>query len=113
MNQVVTCRCEFPVVGERFEEVHKALGRELSSTVEVAAYEVPRLFALRVVSGAIPLPLPGRWELEPSGDGTRLRFGGEADVRGPVRLAKPMLARQFRRYHSRLKELLEHNEDQP
>jgi hypothetical protein len=24
-------------VGERFEEVHKALGRELSSTVEVVA----------------------------------------------------------------------------
>lgn len=93
-------------VGERFEEVHKALGRELVSTVEVAAYDAPRLFALHIVSGAVPLD--GRWELEPSGGGTRLRFAGEADVRGPMRLAKPVLARQFRGYHKRLKDLVQH-----
>src|SRR5919206_4989002 len=31
-------------VGERFEEVHKGLGRELTSTVEVVACDAPRLF---------------------------------------------------------------------
>ena len=67
-------------LGERFEEVHKGLGRELTSTVEVAAYDAPRLFALRMVSGA--LPLDGRWELERRGSATRLRFIGEADARG-------------------------------
>jgi carbon monoxide dehydrogenase subunit G len=92
-------------VGERFEEVHKALGRELTSTVEVAAYDAPRLFALHMVSGAVPLD--GRWELEPSRGGTLLRFVGEGDVRGLMRLAKPMLARQFRGYHKRLKDLVE------
>ena len=92
-------------VGERFEEVHKGLGRELTSTVEVAAYEPPRLFALRMVSGAVPLD--GRWELEPSRSGTRLRFVGEGDVRGPMRLARPVLARQFRGYNKRLKSLVE------
>ena len=92
-------------LGERFEEVHKALGRELASTVEVAAYDAPRLFALHMVSGAVPLD--GRWELEPSRGGTLLRFVGEGDVRGLMRLAKPVLARQFRGYHERLKDLVE------
>jgi uncharacterized protein YndB with AHSA1/START domain len=92
-------------VGERFEEVHKAFGRELTSTVEVAAHDTPRLFALHMVSGAIPLD--GRWELEPSRGGTLLRFVGEGDVRGLMRLAKPMLARRFRGYHERLKGLVE------
>ena len=92
-------------VGERFDEVHKALGRELTSTVEVVAYDAPRLFALHMVSGAVPLD--GRWELEPSRGGTLLRFVGEGDIRGPMRLAKPLLARQFRGYHKRLEDLLE------
>ena len=92
-------------VGERFEEVHKALGRELPSTVEVVAYDAPRLFALRIVHGA--MPLDGRWELEPSRGGTRLRFVGEGDVHGVMRLAKPLVARQFRGYHKRLKRLVE------
>jgi uncharacterized protein YndB with AHSA1/START domain len=92
-------------VGERFEEVHKGLGRELTSTVEVVACDAPRVFALHIVSGA--LPLDGRWELEPNEGGTRLRFVGQADARGPMRLAKPIFARQFRGYHQRLKRILE------
>jgi uncharacterized protein YndB with AHSA1/START domain len=91
--------------GERFREVHRTMGRDLHSTVEVTACETPRLFELRIVSG--PMPLDGRWELEPSAAGTRLRFTGDARVRGPMRLLKPMLARQFRGYHERLKELVE------
>jgi hypothetical protein len=38
---------------------------------------------------------------------TQLRFVGEAGVRRPMRLAKPVFARQFRGYHERLKDLLE------
>ena len=93
------------IVGERFEEVHKALGRELLSTVEVAAYDAPRVFALRVVAGA--LPLDGRWQLAQRPTGTRLHFIGQGNVRGLMRLTKPMLARQFRGYHQRLKDILE------
>ena len=92
-------------VGERFEEVHKGLGRELTSTVEVVTCDAPRLFALHLVSAAVPLD--GRWELELTRSGTRLRFVGEGDVRGVLRLAKPALARQFRAYHKRLKSLVE------
>jgi uncharacterized protein YndB with AHSA1/START domain len=92
-------------LGERFDEVHKAMGRELRTTVEVVAYEAPRRFELHIVSGA--LPLDGRWELEPSNGGTRVRFTGHGPVRGAMRLAKPVLARQFRGHHRRLKSLLE------
>jgi uncharacterized protein YndB with AHSA1/START domain len=92
-------------VGERFDELHRGLGRELTSTVEVVAYDAPRVFALHIVSGAVPLD--GRWELEANNGGTRLRFVGEADARGPMRLAKPLFARQFRGHHERLKALLE------
>ena len=52
------------VLGERFHEVHAALGRRLQSTVEVAQYDAPRAFALRILDG--PLPLDGSWTLEGS-----------------------------------------------
>src|SRR4029079_12667557 len=82
------------VVGERFEEVHRAMGRETPSTVEVVGFEPGKLFALRIVSG--PLPLDGRWELSPTPSGTRLSFTGHAKSPGLLRLARPMVARQFR-----------------
>jgi uncharacterized protein YndB with AHSA1/START domain len=93
------------VVGERFAEVHKAFGHESRTTVEVVAFEEPGLFALHIASGS--LPLHGRWELEPAAGGTRMRFVGHGEIRGLKRLLKPMLARQFRKYHERLKSLLE------
>src|SRR5687768_7297260 len=58
--------------GERFGEVHKAMGRRLESTFEVAAYEPSRHFALHAVDG--PMLLDGDWELEPDAGGTRLSF---------------------------------------
>ena len=58
--------------GERFGEVHAALGRRLESTVEVAEYEPPRAFAIRMIDGAVPLD--GRWTLERANGGTRLHF---------------------------------------
>lgn len=70
-----------------------------------AACEPPRLFALNIVSG--PMPLNGRWELEPTDGGTRLLFKGDADVRGPMRLMRPLLERRFASYHRRLKNLVE------
>ena len=92
-------------VGERFKEVHAALGRRLESTVEVAESSPPSVFALKILDGA--MPLDGRWTFEPAGEGTRLHFVGEADVRGAKKLARPLLARQFRGYHQLLKQRLE------
>jgi carbon monoxide dehydrogenase subunit G len=92
-------------VGERFTEVHAAMGRKLESTVEVTERTPPSAFALKILDGA--MPLDGRWTFESSGDGTRVHFVGEADVSGPKKLARPLIARQFRRYHQLLKRRLE------
>src|SRR5687767_14137854 len=69
--------------GERFGEVHKAMGRKMESTFEVAEYEPGRLFALHAVDG--PMLLDGRWELAADGNGgTSLHFIGEGPVKGPM-----------------------------
>ena len=95
--------------GERFEEVHKAMGRRLESTFEVAEYEPGRLFALHAVDG--PMLLDGRWELTAQDGGTELRFVGEGPVKGPLRLVERPLTRsmdkRFRGYHETLKRLVE------
>lgn len=95
--------------GERLHEVHRAMGRDMRSTVEVAEIDPGRAFALKIVEG--PLPLDGRWTFEPVGSGTRVHFTGEGDLRGPMRLAAPLVrravARQFRGHHARLKRALE------
>jgi uncharacterized protein YndB with AHSA1/START domain len=74
-------------VGERFQEVHAAFGRRVESTVEVREYEPPSTLALDVVDG--PLPLDGRWPLEPRDGGTCLHFRGEARLHGLLRAATP------------------------
>jgi uncharacterized protein YndB with AHSA1/START domain len=96
-------------IGEQFTEVHAAFGRELESTVEIAAYDRPRTFEIRVLDGAVPLD--GRWTLAPVGHGTHLTFEGSGTLRGPMRLIGPLLARVLNRrflgYHRRLKRLME------
>jgi carbon monoxide dehydrogenase subunit G len=92
-------------IGERFTEVHRAMGRDVESVVEVAEIERPSVFALVIVEGAVPLD--GRWTFAATATGTRVAFVGEGDVRGLMKLARPLMAGQFRRYHRRLKELLE------
>lgn len=88
--------------GTRFREVHTMLGRRIESVTEVVAYEPDRRFDVRVVSG--PVPLDGRWELEPDADGTRLRFSAEG---GGPRLLGPLVRRRFRAHHDRLKRAIE------
>lgn len=96
--------------GTRFREVRRGpFGRRVESIVEVSAYEENRRFDLRIVSG--PLPIDGRNRFAPTGRGTRVHFVAEGELRGPVRLARPILARlvlrQFQADYARLKEALE------
>ncbi len=96
-------------VGERFSEVHAAMGRKIRSSFEVAVHDPPRAFGLRALDG--PLRLDGHWTFEPDGDATRVRFVGEGAVHGPMRALSGVLRRsidrRFRGYHARLKALLE------
>jgi uncharacterized protein YndB with AHSA1/START domain len=53
-----------PHAGARIAESRHLLGRELQTTIEIAEYEPPRLFALRALDG--PVPFSVRHELEPA-----------------------------------------------
>ena len=95
--------------GARIVESRHLLGRELSTTLEIAECEPPRLFVLRALDS--PVPFTVRHELEPSGDGTRLRVVGEGDAGLLPGFAAGIMARraekQFRRDFEQLKRILE------
>jgi uncharacterized protein YndB with AHSA1/START domain len=89
-------------VGEQLHEVHAALGKRMESVFEVTRADPGRAFTLKAVDG--PVLLDGHWEFAADNGGTEVRFVGEGPVRGWM---KPLLARQFRGHHKRLKRLLE------
>ena len=95
--------------GTRIREVHKGLGTRMESIVEVAELRPTRRFALRVVSG--PMPIHGSWDFQPVEGGTRLTFVGEGELTGPRRkvewLVGGAVKRQMITHHRRLKRLLE------
>jgi uncharacterized membrane protein len=95
--------------GTRFTEVRRVAGRRIESTIEVAALESGREFALRVVEG----PVPGTVShlVEAAGDATRLTVVGELTGGRLRSLAGPLLERAAKRETvgdlRRLKEVLE------
>ena len=96
--------------GSRLREVRRVRGKELEQIVEVAEFEPPKRFGLRVVEG--PLPVHGDLVLSPGPEGgTRLDVHAFGHARGAMRLLEPLLTlgikREFRRQYRRLKELLE------
>jgi carbon monoxide dehydrogenase subunit G len=95
--------------GSRVTEKRRLLGREVDSELEVVAYEPPARLTLRSLGG--PVNFTVDHELAAKGGGTELTFVAEAQPRGALRLAEPVLARtaeqQFRQDFDRLKELLE------
>ena len=107
----ITKETEGPMrVGTRFREVRRApFGRTVEALVEVSAYEENRRFDLRIVSG--PVPVDGRNLFAAAHGGTRIDFVAEGELRGPVRIAQPILARLLRRQfaadYARLKRALE------
>jgi uncharacterized protein YndB with AHSA1/START domain len=97
-------------VGSRIREVHRAPGgKEMESVVEVEELKPGRVFALRMVEGA--LPLDARLTFESVGSGTRLHFRVHGQLTGAVRFAEPLLRsalkRQFRQNCAELKRQLE------
>jgi carbon monoxide dehydrogenase subunit G len=98
-----------PRAGARIAESRHMVGRELHTTLEIADFEPPRLFGLRVLDG--PMPFSVRHELEPSGAGTRLTVIGEADPHFLPGFASGIVERrarkQFQKDFERLKHILE------
>jgi carbon monoxide dehydrogenase subunit G len=64
-------------------------GRKISADVEITESRPNELIAFRATSGPVR-PL-GRYTLAPDGEGTRVRFELEAELRGLKRLLAPMV----------------------
>jgi carbon monoxide dehydrogenase subunit G len=98
-----------PRAGARIRESRTIFGRELDNTLEIEAYEPPRLFVLRALHS--PVPFSVRHELEAGGEGTLLTVVGEGDTGYLPGFATGLMARraekQFRKDFERLKRLLE------
>lgn len=97
-------------LGTRVREVHRAPGgKQLASLVEVSEYEPDRVFALRMLEGA--LPLHARITFAQTEVGTRLQLDAHGQPSGLIRLAQPVLRltlkRQFAGYCTTLKQVLE------
>ena len=101
-------------LGTRLREVHRAPGgKQVASLVEVSEYEPDRVFALRMLEGA--LPLHARITFEPTELGTQVRFAAHGQPSGAMRLAQPLLRltlkHQFAGYCATLKRVLEEAPD--
>ena len=81
--------------GSRLTEVRTFLGKRISSTLEVTAYEPDREFSIRVVTG--PIPFAVRHVFEPADGGTRITFSGEGEPGNLFKLAEPLVARAVKR----------------
>jgi uncharacterized protein YndB with AHSA1/START domain len=99
-----------PGLGTRFlERTRPRRGRPFEQVVELTQFDRPRRVQVHVVEG--PYPLDGTWTFEPQDAGTRVRCVLEGDLPGTVALLQPLtkmvLAREFARYHDRLRRNLE------
>jgi len=88
-------RVEGEGVGTRYRQgVKGPMGRRIAADYEVTEFAPPRALAFRATAG--PVRPEGRYELEPVGDGTRVRFALECTPTGFARVMTPMVARTMR-----------------
>jgi uncharacterized protein YndB with AHSA1/START domain len=99
-----------PGLGARFRERTKPpLGKEFEQVTEFTEFDRPRRVRVHIVEG--PYPVDGTWAFEPDGDGTRVHFIAEGELKGLMKHFEPVargaLARQFAGYHRNLRQNLE------
>ena len=110
-NRLIEPVNDSPVgLGSRFRERTKPPGgRTFEQITEFSEFDRPRRLKVHVVEG--PQQIDGTWSFDPAGDGTRVTFVAEGDLRGPVRFVGPavkcMIARQFTSYHRNLRRNVE------
>jgi uncharacterized protein YndB with AHSA1/START domain len=78
-------------------------GRRVPADVEITALEPNRLIGFRAVAG--PVRPEGRYELEPSATGTRVRFTLSCSPSGAKRLMTPMVTKAMHSEVSQLERL--------
>jgi uncharacterized protein YndB with AHSA1/START domain len=99
-----------PRQGYRLREWTKPPGgKEFEQVVEFTEFARPSRLHVHIVEG--PYPVDGTWSFHPDGEGTRVDFVAEGELRGAMRLAGPIfqriLARQFAGYHENLRRNVE------
>jgi carbon monoxide dehydrogenase subunit G len=83
-------------VGTTYHQTVKGPGgRSVSADVEITDLRPNELIAFRAISG--PVRPQGRYVVSPDGDGTRVRFELEAEVRGLKRLLASMVKKTMDR----------------
>jgi len=88
-------RVEGEGAGARYRQgVKGPMGRRVAADFEITEYAPPRVIGFRGTAG--PVRPEGRYELEPVGGGTRVRFSLSAQPRGFARLMTPGVARAMR-----------------
>lgn len=94
--------------GLTFREVRQIGPRQVEIRSTIAGFAPNRSFDIRSLSGP---PFQGHWRFAPEAGGTRLRWTGEMQLKGPARLFAPLTAQSFRKSadanFARLKEILE------
>ncbi len=88
-------RVEGQGVGTRYRQgVKGPMGRRVAADFEITEYAPPRAIGFRATAG--PVRPEGRYELEPAGTGTKVRFALECTPHGFARLMTPMVAKTMR-----------------
>jgi hypothetical protein len=68
---------------------------QAENELEITAYERPREFAIRTLSG--PTPFTYRYAFSASDDGTLVELDAEVDLSGALALAEPLARRAVKR----------------
>ena len=99
-----------PRLGTRIRERTKPPGgKEFEQVVEFTEFERPVRVHVHIVEG--PYPIDGTWSFEPDGEGTRVHFVADGELRGALRMLQPvaklLMARQMAGYHRNLRRNVE------
>ncbi|WP_153502554.1 SRPBCC family protein [Cumulibacter manganitolerans] len=102
-------------VGSRFAAAHRGRRQPVRMQIEFTAYERPRRLASTTTMARGP-EVHGVLHFEPVATGTRMRWDWSLSLRGPARLATPVVSalgsRQERACWQGLKRLLESGTEQ-
>lgn len=94
-------RCSDAAVGEgsEFRLVAEFLGRRSELTYRIVEYDPPRAVTLRGENATVIST--DRITFEPAGEGTRITYDADLALKGPLRLADPLLRVAFGRVGNR------------
>jgi len=97
------------VVGSKYTEVHKFMGQEMKSVLEIVAFEQDSKWAAKVLEGPVLFTVTASFMAE--GSGTKMDTTVEGEPKGFFKIAGGMLesqlAKSLQEDAERLKKLLE------